>query len=92
MNDPQEALIRREYANSTGQCITLHEALTDMLAQQLNGTTTSSVRKLIPLEIPPSMVEYRIELVANELIRRKYPHRVRIVYKYFVEKLADSLH
>lgn len=69
VDDPQETLVRWEYRDSTSQCIPLHEALTDVLAQQLNRSTTPGVRKLIPLEVSPRMVKYCIELIADQLVR-----------------------
>ena len=73
VNDAQEALIAGEDSSSAGQCVALHEALTSMLAEDLDDSPPSSIGELIPLEIASRMLEDSINLIAHQFIWREEP-------------------
>lgn len=68
MNDPKKAFVRRKDSNATSQGVSLHETLADMLTQNLNDTTTTSIGKLIPLEVPVTRIKNCIKFVTLQLI------------------------
>ena len=43
--------------------------LASVFAQDLDDPTTLPKRELIPLEVPPSMIKYGVQLVALQFVR-----------------------
>jgi hypothetical protein len=73
MYDTQETLIRWEQSRSTGESVTLKHPLTRMLREYLDDSSSGRATRRIPLEVPGSHVEYCVEFVGYELVRREYP-------------------
>lgn len=64
MYDPKKAFIRGEDSHAASQSVPLHEALADMLTKNLNDATSTSVGKLVPLEISVRVLKHSIKFVA----------------------------
>jgi len=65
VNDAQKALVAREDSGSASQGVALHEALTGMLAEDLDDSSASGIGEFIPLEIASGMLEDSIKLIAH---------------------------
>ena len=64
VDNPQEALVRREYTHAASESVSLQKALTHMLAEDFDDPTATSVRELIPLKVAVGVVKHGVELVA----------------------------
>lgn len=71
MDDTEEALVRWEDTNPTGQGIALQEALTHVFTENFDYTTTSRVGKLIPLEVAVRAIEDSRKFVTLQLVWRE---------------------
>lgn len=92
MDDAQEALIRGEHARPSSQGISLHKALTQVLAQNLNNTTPLPAGELIPLEVPTRVRQSVAQLVTFQLVRREQPNVVRVMDEDLVNETSNRFH
>jgi len=63
-----------------------------MFTENFNDTASSRMSFRIPLKIAISMFKYRIQFIAHQFIRGKYPNAFGIIDEDLIDKCANDGH